>query len=153
MMQKYVRQLSQLSIINFFFILCLLFFIQKNTPSITSQKKPASTKTAVLPTAPPLSPQEISTPAQSQTSQASPTNPPKNLFAELSSHNSQSNCWIGVGGRLYDVTTYFGSHPGGDSVITKYCGTDATGPFQSKDGIGANHSASAYDLLSQYLIQ
>jgi cytochrome b involved in lipid metabolism len=145
MMQKYLRQLTQISVINFFFILGLLFFIQKNTSSVVMQKKETV--------------QSIPTITQSnipQISQApiSPTvSVQKNLFSELPVHNKKSDCWLGIGGHIYDVTTYFGSHPGGDGPIQKYCGQDATVAFQSKDGIGADHSASAYDLLRQYLIQ
>jgi cytochrome b involved in lipid metabolism len=149
MMLKYLRQLTQVSIINFFFILGLLFFIQKYSPIQNPQKKaPVSKITIQTPT---LSVATAS--ATPQSNIASPTAPPKNLFSELATHNSKSDCWLAVAGHIYDVTTYFGSHPGGDGVILKYCGTDATVPFQSKDGIGADHSSTAYDLLHQYLIQ
>jgi len=147
MMQRYLRQLTQLSIINFIFIVALFFFIQKNTTTPAPQKNPvrqeknsSSSSSLVSPT--------IIIVAVSPTQSVK-----KNLISELSAHNIKSNCWLAVGGRVYDVTTYFGSHPGGDDVIEKYCGQDATGPFQSKDGIGTDHSASAYDLLRQYLIQ
>ena len=147
MMFKYLKQLTQISIINFFFILGLLFFIQYKTPSKSNsmkkinspQSQPTSTTTL-----------SVETP---QTTNSPTTIVPKNLFSEISTHNTKSDCWFSVSGHVYDVTTYFGSHPGGDGVILKYCGTDATGPFTTKDGIGANHSASAYDLLRQYLIQ
>jgi len=148
MMKKYLRQLTQISIINFFFIIGLLFYIQKNTPLSTSLLRVSPPQVKLSTTI--ISP----TPQPSNTNALSPTLPSKNnLFTELSTHNSKSDCWIGVGGHIYDVTMYFGSHPGGDGVILKYCGTDATTPFQSKDGIGADHSASAYDLLRHYLIQ
>lgn len=145
MMLKYLKQLTQISIINFIFIVGLLFFIQKNTPTPSPKKNPLLKTT----TASVLSP----SPSQITPLIVPSTSSPKNLFSELSTHSTKSDCWLAVGGHIYDVTTYFGSHPGGDGVILKYCGTDATGPFQSKDGIGVNHSASAYDLLRQYLIQ
>jgi cytochrome b involved in lipid metabolism len=145
-MHKYLRQLTQISILNFFFILGLYFFIQGRTSipqkkliEIPQQLPTSSTITPIL---------------DKQTVSLSPTQvPQKNLLTELSSHNTKSDCWLVVSGHVYDVTTYFGSHPGGDGPIQKYCGTDATVAFQSKDGIGANHSATAYDLLRQYLIQ
>ena len=142
MMLKYLKQLTQISVINFIFIIGLLFFIQRNAPSPPKKKFLLRTATASA-----LSPSLV-TP-----SIVPSVSTPKNLFSELSAHNTKSDCWLAVGGHIYDVTTYFGSHPGGDDVILKYCGTDATVPFQSKDGIGVNHSASAYDLLRQYLIQ
>jgi len=139
MMLKYLKQLTQISIINFIFIVGLLFFIQKNTP--------------LPPVLSPSLPQINSSQSQIIPSIVPSVSTPKDLLSELSTHNTKSDCWLAIGGHIYDVTTYFGSHPGGDGVILKYCGTDATGPFQSKDGIGVNHSASAYDLLRQYLIQ
>ncbi|MCX6730630.1 MAG: cytochrome b5-like heme/steroid binding domain-containing protein [Candidatus Roizmanbacteria bacterium] len=147
-MHKYLRQLTQISILNFFFILGLYFFIQNRAQvpqkKMIEVKQLPSTSSVVIPTL-----TEKNVPITIFSTQA----PQKNLFTELSSHNTKSNCWLGVGGHIYDVTTYFGSHPGGDGPIQKYCGTDATIAFQSKDGIGANHSATAYDLLAQYLIQ
>lgn len=143
MMHKYLRQLTQISILNFFFILGLFFFIQKYSPQVSKKIIPSPTPSVSIQTqnsnsANPITPTAV---------------PQKNIFTELSVHNAKSDCWLKVGGHIYDVTTYFGSHPGGDGPIQKYCGQDATIAFQSKDGIGADHSASAYDLLRQYLIQ
>lgn len=152
MMLKYLKQLTQISIINFIFIVGLLFFIQRNMPSPSPKKNSLLQTTATSVLSPSLT-QISSVQSQVVPSIVPSVSVPKNLFSELSIHNTKSDCWLAVGGHIYDVTTYFGSHPGGDDVILKYCGTDATGPFQSKDGIGVNHSASAYDLLRQYLIQ
>lgn len=78
----------------------------------------------------------------------------KNLFAELSSHNTTGSCWIVYQGHIYDITPFFGSHPGGDGIMLKYCGQDATAAFDSKEKSPAMpHSGSAKNLLSQYLIQ
>ncbi len=80
--------------------------------------------------------------------------PVKDVFAELSLHNTKSDCWIGYRGHIYNITPVFGTHPGGDAVMLKDCGADATSSFDSK---GKNppmpHSANAESLLQQYLIQ
>ncbi|PIY69246.1 cytochrome B5, partial [Candidatus Roizmanbacteria bacterium CG_4_10_14_0_8_um_filter_39_9] len=51
-------------------------------------------------------------------------------------------------------TTFFGSHPGGDAFLSKYCGTDATQAYDTKNlGPGQAHSGDAQAILAQYLIQ
>ena len=43
---------------------------------------------------------------------------------ELSSHNSESDCWIAYEGKVYDITDWLPKHPGSALVITPYCGTE-----------------------------
>lgn len=43
--------------------------------------------------------------------------------AELSAHNSQSDCWIGYKGTVYDVTNWLPKHPGSAGAIAPFCGT------------------------------
>ncbi|RKK77709.1 hypothetical protein BFJ69_g5998 [Fusarium oxysporum] len=43
--------------------------------------------------------------------------------AEVAKHNTRESCWIVLHGGVWDVT---GEHPGGEAVILKYAGTDAT---------------------------
>ncbi|RLU83658.1 hypothetical protein CTZ27_28650 [Streptomyces griseocarneus] len=38
--------------------------------------------------------------------------------------------WIGIGGSVYDVTTYLRRHPGGVAPLAGYLGTDATWAFE-----------------------
>lgn len=49
--------------------------------------------------------------------------PKKITQAELASHNTASDCWVGFQGEVYDITTYIPNHPGGKSKITNNCGT------------------------------
>jgi hypothetical protein len=72
--------------------------------------------------------------------------------AEIAKHNTQSDCWLIINGKVYDVTTYLRQHPGGVAEITQTCGADGTHLFETKDGRGNNHSAYAYQLLSQYYV-
>lgn len=72
---------------------------------------------------------------------------------DLPSHNTKNDCWLGINGKVYDVTGYIYSHPGGANEIIKYCGQDATKAFSSKDKlIPQNHSQAAYDMLADYYI-
>ncbi len=41
----------------------------------------------------------------------------------LAQHNSASDCWIAYKGKVYDMTSYLGRHPGGTNAIARYCGS------------------------------
>ncbi|XP_047147184.1 cytochrome b5 [Vigna umbellata] len=72
-----------------------------------------------------------------------------NFYAiqDLSHHKTKDDCWILVGGKVYDVTQYLDDHPGGDDVILAATGKDATEDFED-----AGHSKSARELMEQYCI-
>lgn len=50
---------------------------------------------------------------------------------ELAKHNTQSDCWICIKGRVYNVTPYLEFHPGGVDQMMRGAGTDATELFNS----------------------
>ena len=84
----------------------------------------------------------------------SPSQTPSKIIltmAEIAKHNSASDCWLLISGKVYDVTGYIDSHPGGRRAIISTCGTDATVAFETKDGMGS-HSQAAWNLLSNYYI-
>ena len=54
--------------------------------------------------------------------------------SEINSHNSQSDCWSIVNGKVYNLTTYVQSHPGGVGVIANICGKDGTNSFKNQHG-------------------
>ncbi|HLP79869.1 MAG TPA: cytochrome b5 domain-containing protein [Acidobacteriota bacterium] len=72
-------------------------------------------------------------------------------LSQVSQHNSQSSCWIIVGTKVYDVTTYISVHPGGASRILNVCGTDATTAFNTRGGTGS-HSNTAKNLLQSFAV-
>lgn len=75
------------------------------------------------------------------------------LASELASHNSKNDCWLAINGKVYNLTDYIYSHPGGAGEIIKYCGQDGTKAYTSKDKIiPQNHSAQAYAMLAPYYI-
>ncbi|KAK9234551.1 FMN-dependent dehydrogenase-domain-containing protein [Lipomyces kononenkoae] len=49
--------------------------------------------------------------------------------AEISKHNTKDSCWVIVHGKAYDVTDFLPEHPGGQKIILKYAGKDATKEF------------------------
>ncbi|EEH39141.1 cytochrome b2 [Paracoccidioides lutzii Pb01] len=49
---------------------------------------------------------------------------------EIQKHNSKDSCWVIVHGKAYDVTDFLPEHPGGQKIILKYAGKDATEEFE-----------------------
>ena len=91
----------------------------------------------------------ISTPSQTQTQTQT-----QDKFSEVSSHNTSSDCWVSYGGHIYDLTPYFGSHPGGDNTLSRYCGRDMTQGFETKDKNNPQqHSQGAINMLQEFIIQ
>jgi cytochrome b involved in lipid metabolism len=73
--------------------------------------------------------------------------------AEVAKHNTASDCWMIVAGKVYNFTAAVNAHPGGAGTILAHCGQDGTNAYATKDiGPGRNHSGNAYSLLSNYLI-
>ena len=72
---------------------------------------------------------------------------------EVARHAAADDCWMVIEGQVYDVTDYFGRHPGGNETLLLGCGQEATELFQTKpQGSGTDHKPFAYELLADYLI-
>jgi len=69
---------------------------------------------------------------------------------EVAKHSTQSDCWLIISGKVYDLSP-FSMHPGGTAFVP-FCGKDATTAFQTKAGRGKNHSANAYSLMPNFEI-
>lgn len=67
-------------------------------------------------------------------------------MADIATHNSSNSCYLVIQNKVYDVSSYIGSHPGGSSAITTNCGKEVSGLFASI------HSNFAWDLLNSYYI-
>ena len=42
--------------------------------------------------------------------------------AELARHNTERDCWIAVGGTVYDVSAFLPDHPGGPETVIEHAG-------------------------------
>jgi cytochrome b involved in lipid metabolism len=71
---------------------------------------------------------------------------------EIAKHNVESDCWMVINNKVYNLSGYATAHPGGTSNITSYCGKEATTAFGTKGGQGNSHSGGANDLLASYYI-
>jgi len=67
-------------------------------------------------------------------------------WEELEKHNTSSDCWLAVRGKVYDVTSWVYKHPGGEDTIVLNGGKDATILFE------AYHPTKVYPMLSKYYV-
>ncbi|KAI8089873.1 FMN-dependent dehydrogenase-domain-containing protein [Halteromyces radiatus] len=49
---------------------------------------------------------------------------------EIASHNTKDDLWVVIHGKVYDLTEFLPNHPGGQKIILKYAGQDATDAFE-----------------------
>lgn len=66
--------------------------------------------------------------------------------SEVAKHNSITDCWIIVDGKVYDVTDYIYDHPGGESILANAGGDSSVGVH------GPQHPPSMWDVLKLYYI-
>ncbi|KAA1084505.1 hypothetical protein PGT21_029711 [Puccinia graminis f. sp. tritici] len=51
----------------------------------------------------------------------------KELSAEeIKKHSNSSSCWIVIHKQAYDLTEFLPEHPGGQAILLKYAGMDAS---------------------------
>lgn len=156
-MKRFLNFAIRLSIVNFLFFLLSIGFISHQKSTAIKQvglteKSQVSNQISNPPKSQGTSPVS-NTPTQEQ-EVITPSPVMRDLFSELSAHSTINNCWITYAGHIYDITAFFGSHPGGDAIMLKFCGQDATAAFDSKDKSPAvAHSANAISLLRGYLVQ
>ncbi|KAI7859890.1 hypothetical protein BDC45DRAFT_431869 [Circinella umbellata] len=48
---------------------------------------------------------------------------------EVAKHTSKKDVWVIIHGKVYDLTAFLPEHPGGQKIIMKYAGRDATKAF------------------------
>lgn len=66
---------------------------------------------------------------------------------EAAEHNKRDDCWVVIHGKVYDVTDYLDEHPGGDDILLKATGIDASEEFDD-----AGHSKDAIKLMEEFCI-
>jgi hypothetical protein len=69
-------------------------------------------------------------------------------MAKVKENNSATSCWSVINGKVYDLTKWINSHPGGSSAIKGLCGIDGTSSFTAQHR-GQGSPAST---LSSYLL-
>lgn len=70
--------------------------------------------------------------------------------ADVLSHNTADSCYVCIGTKVFDITSFLDDHPGGGDLIVQYGGKDITKIMA--DEISHVHSESAYEILDDHLI-
>lgn len=70
--------------------------------------------------------------------------------AEVEAHNKKNDCYVAIGEKVYDVTDFLESHPGGPELVTDWAGKDITAIL--KDEVSHTHTDSAYEILEEYQV-
>lgn len=65
---------------------------------------------------------------------------------EVAQHNKETDAWIIVDGKVYDITEYIVEHPGGDKILKNVGGDSSEGVH------GSHHPASVWDILKTFCI-
>lgn len=52
-------------------------------------------------------------------------------FREIEKHTKENDCWVVFYDKVYDLSKWIKSHPGGADIILQYTGKDATQIFES----------------------
>ncbi|XP_067120529.1 uncharacterized protein [Centruroides vittatus] len=68
-------------------------------------------------------------------------------LADVAAHCQPDDCWVIVGHKVYDVTSFLSEHPGGYEIIMEHAGRDATIAFY-----GAAHLKEAFRQLDRLLV-
>ena len=53
-------------------------------------------------------------------------------LADVATHNSPSDCWSAIDGKVYNLTAWIERHPGGAVVINALCGKDGSAGFNGQ---------------------
>lgn len=70
---------------------------------------------------------------------------------EVAKHNSSSDCWSIVNGKVYNVTSLISGHTGGSEAIIAGCGKDATQAFNTRGTNGPHPERAAVKLEDYYV--
>jgi hypothetical protein len=88
-------------------------------------------------------PTPVATPTPTETAA-----PAGYTMEQVKANNTSSKCWSAINDKVYDLTNWINSHPGGPGAITSLCGKDGTSSFNGMHG-GSGQPASR---LAGYLL-
>ncbi|RKF79481.1 Ceramide very long chain fatty acid hydroxylase SCS7 [Golovinomyces cichoracearum] len=79
-----------------------------------------------------------------------PRTPPIFLQDDVALHNTSESCFVLIGSKVFDVTDFLDSHPGGGELILEYAGKDITAIL--KDENSHKHTEAAYEIMEENFI-
>lgn len=68
---------------------------------------------------------------------------------DLASHYTESDAWVAIRGKVYDITKFISRHPGGRDVLLISAGKDATTVFETYHSLDEE---KAKKVLSKFCI-
>lgn len=73
-------------------------------------------------------------PVNNTSTTTAPTSEQTNTYTatEVTQHKDASSCWSTINGKVYDLTNWINSHPGGPDKILSICGSDGTSAFNGQ---------------------
>jgi cytochrome b involved in lipid metabolism len=98
-------------------------------------KRAPSVKATPAASAAPVAPAMSATPAPSKSAEESKSEAPAPVvytMERVKANNTASSCWTVISGKVYDLTRWISSHPGGSGAIRSLCGTDGTAEFNGQ---------------------
>jgi cytochrome b involved in lipid metabolism len=66
---------------------------------------------------------------------------------DVAKHNTATNCWEIVNGKVYNVTDIITTHKNSSDLVIPYCGKDATAAYNN-----GNHSQRSDNKLAGYFV-
>jgi hypothetical protein len=118
------------------------------TIAVGDREVPGDVIRGALPTP---TPTQSASPTPTPTLSATPTPTPSPASgitrAQVEMRNSKSACWSIIDGKVYDLTRWIGSHPGGESYILFICGKDGTNSFKAQHSGRPNPVARLADFF------
>jgi 4-hydroxysphinganine ceramide fatty acyl 2-hydroxylase len=70
--------------------------------------------------------------------------------ADVQSHNTKKSCYVTLGTKVFDITSFIDDHPGGGDLILEYGGRDVSKIMT--DEVSHFHSEAAYEILDENLV-
>lgn len=71
-------------------------------------------------------------------------------LGEVANHSSFNDAWVAVDGKVYNITLFLKSHPGGMPITKEYLGKDISDVIHTTNV--HQHSATAYAMLQDFHI-
>lgn len=119
-----------------------------------SQMAPASALAALkigtigsVPTATPTPTPTKTTPTPTPTKTTPKPSGKSYTKAQVAAHKTGADCWSIINNKVYNLTSYVSSHPGGTAVISAICGKDGTSAFSGQHGGQATPASVLSGLL------
>lgn len=75
---------------------------------------------------------------------------PTFVEAEVRAKNTADCCYVTIGAKVFDITSFLDDHPGGGDLILEYGGKDVKDIME--DELSHTHTESAYEILDDNLV-